>query len=177
MTTHKLRDGIIGAGMIAAIAHIPKLHETGCAEVVALARRRPDRLALMQKELNIPEGYTDWREMLDNSKLDAVVIATPDNLHVEPALAALDCGLHVLLEKPATDTIEGAQALVKAARKSDCLFTVAEDVRGMKSWRTIKCALNAGKIGALRQLHCLCQVDLKNGGSFDDVTGPWGGWC
>jgi len=172
MSTDKLRVGIIGAGMIATIAHIPKLRETGRAEVVALARRKPDRLALMQKELNIAEGYTDWREMLDKSRLDAVVIATPHNLHVEPALAALDCGLHVLLEKPATDTIEGALMLVEAARKSDRVFSVAEDVRGMRSWRTIKRALEAGKIGTLRQIQAVCSIDSGNGGSFDELSEP-----
>lgn len=171
MTHDKLRVGIIGAGMIAAIAHIPQLRKTGRAEVVALARRKPDRLALMQKELNIAEGYTDWREMLDKSKLDAVVIATPHNLHVEPALAALDCGLHVLLEKPAADTIEGARTLVKAARKSDRVFTVAENVRGEGRWRTIKRALDTGKIGKLRQVDLVYCYDARTGFTLDDASG------
>jgi predicted dehydrogenase len=176
MTTDKLRVGIIGAGFYATVAHIPSLRATGRAEVAAIARRNPDRLALIQRELDIPEGYTDWREMLDKSRLDAVVIATPHNLHVEPALAALDCGLHVLVEKPATDTIEGARALVEAWRKTDRVFTVAEDVRGMRSWRTIKGILDAGHIGAVRQIHAMCAIDLRSGLTLKDVSESMREW-
>jgi predicted dehydrogenase len=176
MTTEKLRVGVIGVGLFAIAVHVPMLRSTGRAEVVAVARRRPDRLAMIQKEMNIAEGYTDWREMLDKRKLDAVVIATPHNLHVEPALAALDCGLHVLLEKPAADTIEGAHALVKAARKSDRMFTVAENMRGEGRFRTIKRALDAGAIGALRQINMLFRSDFRNNMSFDDLTGPLRAW-
>lgn len=159
MTQEKLRVGIIGAGLYAAIAHIPMLRETGRAEVVALARRKPDRLALMQKELNIAEGYTDWREMLDKSKLDAVVIATPHNAHVEPALAALDCGLHVLLEKPVADTIEGAQQIAEAAARSGRIVTVGVNSRGLPIWRGIRSAVQAGAIGPLRQINLVLAVD------------------
>lgn len=176
MSTDKLRVGVIGAGFYATIAHIPALRATGRADVVAVSRRNPDRLALIQKELDILAGYTDWREMLDKSALDAVVVTTPHNLHVAPALAALDCGLHVLLEKPAADTIEGAQTLAAAVAKSNCVFTVAEDVRGMRSWRTIKRMLDAGNIGTLRQIDAVCYADWRSGVSFDDLTGPLLEW-
>ena len=163
MTESKLRVGIIGAGFIAAMTHIPELRATGRAEVIAIARRNPERLALVQRELNVPEAYTDWREMLDKSRLDAVVVCTPHNLHVEPTLAALERGYHVLLEKPITDTIEGAQALVRAAEKSQSVVTVGENVRGMRSWRAVKRALETGAIGSLRQINVACCLDGLNG--------------
>jgi predicted dehydrogenase len=145
------------------MTHIPELRATGRAEIVAIARRNPERLALVQRELNVPEAYTDWREMLDNSHLDAVVVCTPHNLHVEPTLAALERGQHVLLEKPITDTIEGAQALVQAAEGSKCVVTVGENVRGMRSWRAVKHALEIGAIGSLRQINVSCCLDGLNG--------------
>ncbi len=165
MSTDKLRVGVIGAGFYATIAHIPALRATGRADVVAVSRRNPDRLALIQKELDIPAGYTDWREMLDKSALDAVVVTTPHNLHVAPALAALDCGLHVLLEKPAADTIEGAQTLAAAVRKvTACLLwlkTCAECEAGARSSacstpatsarcdRSMPCVTRTGEVASL----------------------------
>jgi predicted dehydrogenase len=163
MTENKLRVGIIGAGFYAAMTHIPQLRATGRAEVVAIARRNPERLALVQRELSVPEAYTDWREMLDKSQLDAVVVCTPHNQHVEPTLAALQRGQHVLLEKPVTDTIEGAQALVRAAESASCVLTVGEDVRGMRSWRAVKRALETGAVGSLKQISVACCLDGFSG--------------
>jgi predicted dehydrogenase len=163
MSANTLRVGIIGAGLKAAVNHIPQLRATGRAEVVAIARRNPERLALVQRELSVPAAYTDWREMLDQSQLDAVVICTPHNLHVEPTLAALARGQHVLLEKPITDTIVGAHTLVKAAASSLGVLTVGEDVRGMRSWRAVKRTLASGAIGELRQINVACCLDGLNG--------------
>ena len=100
MTNQKLRIGVIGIGWYAGATLIPSLRETGRAEIVAIARRNPDRLAQAQAELQIPAVFTDWREMLDKTKLDAVVVSTPPNTHAEPTVAALERGLHVFVEKP-----------------------------------------------------------------------------
>lgn len=72
MSAQTLRIGIIGVGWYAGTALIPKLRATGRAEIVAIARRSADRLAWAQQELNVHEAYTDWREMLEKSALDAV---------------------------------------------------------------------------------------------------------
>jgi predicted dehydrogenase len=163
--------GIIGAGVGAAISHIPHLRATGRAEVVAIARRNPERLALVQRELSVPEAYTDWREMLDKSRLAVVVVCTPHNAHVEPTLAALERGLHVLIEKPVTDTIAGARALVQAAEQSKCVVTVGEDVRGMRSWRGVKRSLVAGTIGTLRQINLTQSLDMFDGRDLNLAEG------
>jgi predicted dehydrogenase len=168
--------GIIGAGLIAALAHIPQLRATGRAEVVAIARRDPGRLALLQRDLSIPEAYLDWREMLDKSQLDAVVVCTPHNAHVEPTLAALGRGQHVLLEKPITDTVEGAQVLVQAAEQSKCVLTVGENVRGMRSWRAVKRTLEGGAIGTLRQINAVCWLDGPNGRKTLNLAQPLREW-
>lgn len=105
MSDNKLRIGVIGAGWYAATIHIPRLRATGRTNIVAITRRNPERLALVQRELEVPEAFTDWHEMLDKCELDAVIVCTPHNAHIEPTLAALDRGLHVLLEKPTAHTI------------------------------------------------------------------------
>jgi myo-inositol 2-dehydrogenase/D-chiro-inositol 1-dehydrogenase len=109
----------------------------GKVEIVAIARRSADRLALAQQELNVREAYTDWREMLEKSALDAVVIATPPNAHAEPTLAALERGLHVFVEKPIALASADTQRMVEAVAKAGRTLMVGYNARGMGNWRTI----------------------------------------
>lgn len=161
MTTQPVRIGVIGIGWYAGTALIPQLRATGRVEIVAIARRSAKRLALAQQELNIPEAYTDWRELLNKSKLDAVVISTPPNMHAEPTLAALERGLHVFVEKPMALTSSDAQCMVAAAANTERTVMVGYNARGMSSWRTIKRLLGGGAIGTLRQVNVTAAVDLR----------------
>ena len=161
MTAHKLRIGVIGIGWYAGTALVPRMRETGRAEIVAIARRNPDRLAQAQAELQIPAGYTDWRAMLDKTELDAVVVSTPPNAHTEPTLAALERGLHVFVEKPLALTSADAQSLVAAAAKTDRIVMVGYNARGIGSWRTIQRLLSQGAIGTLRQVSVSACMDLR----------------
>lgn len=161
MSAQKLRIGVIGIGWYAGTALIPKLRETGRAEIVAISRRNTDRLALAKQELKVAEAYTDWREMLDKSQLDAVVISTPPHAHAEPTLAALERGLHVFVEKPIALTATDAQRMVAAGAQVDRVLMVGYNARGMGSWRTIKRLLAEGAIGTLRQINVTAAVDLR----------------
>ena len=161
MSERKLRVGIIGMGQWVAGEHIPNLRATGRAEVVSAARRNPERLALAQRELNIPEVYTDWREMLTRANLDAVVVGTPHNLHVEPTLAALERGLHVLLEKPLATSVADAQTILQAVKSSDRVVAMGVNRRGVPSWQTAHQTIATGQIGRLRQITAVMMADLR----------------
>jgi len=161
MANPKLRIGVVGIGWYAGTTLIPRLRETGRAEIVAIARRNADRLAQAQQELNIPAAYTDWQEMLDKTELDAVVISTPPNAHAEPTLAALERGLHVFVEKPLALTRADAQQMTTAAAATDRVVMVGYNARGMASWRTIKGLLGEGAVGALRQVNVTACADLR----------------
>ena len=128
----RLRIGIIGIGWYAALRHVPSFRDTGRAEIIAISRRNPDRLALAKQELNVAAAYTDWQQMLEQTALDAVVICTPNNLHAAPAIAALERGLHVLVEKPMTLTSQSAQAMIQAAQQAQRVLMVGYNARG---WR------------------------------------------
>src|SRR5579872_6072735 len=106
-----LRVGVIGAGWFASRRHIPDLQRHEETTLAALCRRDTAALARLRDHFS-PEGtYTDWHEMLQTCPLDAVLIATPHNLHFEPAREALSRGLHVLLEKPMAVRSDEARAL------------------------------------------------------------------
>jgi len=151
MPEEKLRVGIVGTGVIAAIMHIPQLRATGRVEVVAVCRRDADMLAKVQKALGVPEAYTDWREMLERAQLDAVVVSTPHRHHVEPTMAALEKGLHVFVQKPMALTSRDAWAMVGAADRADRILMVhGAPTSGL--WRTAKKRVDEGLLGPLRQI-------------------------
>ena len=161
MAKQKLRVGIIGMGLYAALEHVPMLRETGRAEIVAASRRNSKRLELARRELSIPQTFTDWREMLEKTELDAVVVATPHDTHLEPTLAALDRGLHVLLEKPLATSIADASAILNAVRKSDRVVMMGVNRRGEPSWQSAKRALASGEIGQVRQISAVVWIDWR----------------
>ena len=97
----RLRVGVVGGGLVAQAVHLPNLARCGDAfELVAIAdvsRRVADGLAARYAPAR---AYSDWRAMLDGERLDAVVVCSPHATHAQVTLAALDRGLHVLVEKP-----------------------------------------------------------------------------
>lgn len=157
MVNGKLRVGIIGIGMFATWHHIPSLRATGRVEVVACARRNPERLAMAQQGLQIAHGYTDWRRMLEEAPLDAVVVSTPHNAHVEPTLAALERGLHVLVDKPMALTSREAWTMVEAAARANKILMVSGD-RPTGKWQTLKRQLENGIIGRVHQINCATSI-------------------
>ncbi len=109
------KAGVIGTGFVGRI-HIETIRRLGNAEVVAVAD-----MASAEKtagDMNIPEYFTDYKEMIDQLDLDIVHICTPNNTHFEIACYALDNGVNVLCEKPMTATLEEAQILAEKANKS-----------------------------------------------------------
>jgi predicted dehydrogenase len=117
-----LRAGIIGLGWIARV-HVPALDEAEGVELVAAC----DLDAGRAEAIAGPRGaraYSSWEAMLDCEELDAVWVCTPPLHHRQPAVAALERGLHLYLEKPIARTLEDAEAIVAAAARSNAVCAV-----------------------------------------------------
>jgi predicted dehydrogenase len=95
-----LRVGVLGAGPIAQFAHFEACRKAANAELHAICDVAEDLLAHMATEHSPSRTFTSYDEMLADPDLDAVVVATADQFHVEASLRALDAGKHVLVEKP-----------------------------------------------------------------------------
>jgi predicted dehydrogenase len=122
------------------------------ARVVAVADPNPVRLARAADLHGVAADarFAGWRELLARERLaDAAIIATPDLLHVEPALAALERGYHLLLEKPIAPTAEGVEAIAAAAASSAGSVTVAHVLRYSELFSAIAGLLADGRIGEL----------------------------
>jgi len=119
----RVRIGIIGAGHFAA-THIEAFRQLPDAEIVALARRNPEKLRADKARWKIPHTFTDHRELLQLEEVDAVSIVTPTDSHHSIALDALRAGKHVLCEKPLALDASGARALLEAARERNLVHVI-----------------------------------------------------
>ena len=107
--------GILGAGGIAALSHLPEIAEIEGIRVAHICGRRDRRLRLLCERFDVPRFSTDWAGLLNDDELDAVIVALPHPLHAEAGLAVLERGLHLFMQKPLCTTVEEANQLVAAS--------------------------------------------------------------
>lgn len=145
-----VRIGVIGGGKF-GVVHLRTMQQLqwdGVAELVAICRQNPEALRQQAAEFGAT-GYTDYRQMLAKERLDAVTICTPDHLHREMALAAIERGLHVLVEKPLDTTVEGCQQIVDAANARGVLLQVDFHKRYDPEHRAVERAIRQGRMGRI----------------------------
>ena len=166
---------IVGAGdrgtSYAAFAQ----HHPERVRIVGVAEPRDWHRADFQKRYDVPEENvaTDWKILADRPKFaDAVVIATQDSLHVEPAVAFADKGYAMLLEKPMAPTADECRTIVEAVKKANILFAVCHVLRYTPYTRALKKLLDQGVIGDLVSIQHLEPVGYwHQAHSF--VRGNW----
>jgi len=107
----KVRLGVIGAGSFASRRHVPTIIKSPDAQLVAMCRRDEKMLNKMASHFGCQKTFTDYRQMLNSVEMDGVLVTTPHALHYENAKAALEKGLHVMIEKPMAVRAEEAHEL------------------------------------------------------------------
>ena len=122
------------------------------AEIVAVCRSSKDKLQMVKDMFGVEGAYTDWRDMLEKSDLDAVVVGTPHDLHTEPVVTALEKSLHVLVEKPLTIRSEDARKILAVAETSGKVVMAAYNNLFEGNWRTAKEAIEGESIGVVHQV-------------------------
>lgn len=137
--------GVIGAGLIgrkhlAKIAAHPDFDLAGIADVNAgqVAAENPDARV-----------FADYRAMLDETRPDAVIIASPNQLHAENGIECSRRGIHILIEKPVTDTLDSANALIAAVKTSGIQSLVGHHRRHHRQVATLRSLLGERRIGDL----------------------------
>ncbi len=142
----KLRVGFIGAGRIADL-HALGYRDSADAVLYAVCDSDPEVATARAKEWGAERSLTDYRQLLADPQLDAVEVLTPHRLHREMAVAALEAGKHVSLQKPMAVSLEEADAIVAAAEASDRVFRVFENFRYYPPYVRAKELLAEGAIG------------------------------
>ena len=163
----KLKIGLIatgGRGVHGWQAHLP---EEGVEIVAGCDIAEEARVKFMEK---FPEAafYTDYRELLKDKEIGAVFICTPDYLHEEMAVAALEAGKAVYLEKPMAITIEGCDRILRTAYETGSKLFVGHNMRHFPVVLKMKEIIDSGLIGEVQAAWCRHFVSYGGDAYFRD---------
>lgn len=149
-SSESMRIGLIGVAHRADIAN--HWDDDDRASIVAGADINDVYLNEFRSkyEGNDPFITKDYRQLLHRDDVDAIGVFSPDHLHAEHTIAALEAGKHVYMEKPMAVTTEDCDRILEAWEESDCELMVGMNMRYMDKFRTIKHIIGSGEIGELK---------------------------
>ncbi len=153
--SERLRIGIVGCGGIANGKHLPSLKAINRADIVAFCDLIPERAEKACAEYGV-EGaktYTDYHKLLEDKSIDVVYVLTPNRMHAQVSIDALNAGKHVMCEKPMAKTAADARAMVEAAKKSGKKLTIGYQHRHKPEARYLKSVIERGDLGDIYYAH------------------------
>jgi predicted dehydrogenase len=150
--TDKLNVGVIGvAGRGGDDLH--EVAQTGGANIVALCDIDDKNLAAAAQRFTGAKTYNDFRKLIDQRDLDAIVVGIPDHTHAVAAAAALKSGRHVYCEKPLTHTVTEARVITELARKHKRVTQIGTQIHAGNNYRRVVELVQSGAIGPVREVH------------------------
>ena len=158
--------GLIGCGRVAETRHLPALLSLSDVEVIAVADVDPDRLRRVGELFHVRRRYKNYLDLLGEGQIDAVAVCVPAQFHVEVALAALDAGKHVFIEKPLALGMDESNRLVERAKKSSSKVMVGFNLRWHRLVRQARRLIQQGTLGSLQLVRTVLT-------SFHDDIPEW----
>jgi predicted dehydrogenase len=150
MRTGKVRIGIIGTSWWTDLMYVPSLNRHPDAEVVAVCGRDRKRAEAIAAKFGSGKVFDDYRALIASGACEAVIVATPDDLHRDMVLAALDAKLHVLCEKPLAGNATDALLMLERAKAAGVCHMVLFTWRWQPHWRYVKQLVESGYVGKCR---------------------------
>ena len=167
MAKKKLRVALIGAGGIAG-THTENYRKFEDAEVVGACDVNAATLEKFGAKFGVTALFDNWKDLLAKTKPDAVSVCTPNGLHLQPTVDALNAGAHVLVEKPlAMNAVEG-QKMLDAARKNKKHLVIGFQHRFEGRTKIIRRAFDEGIFGKVLfvRVQALRRRGIPNWGVF-----------
>jgi len=170
---------IAGTGSIADDQLAPALAQVEDAQLWSVLSRAVERGREFAERHGARASnpvHTSLNSLLSDPELDAIIIATPDKLHVAQTLASASAGKHVLVEKPMATDVEEAEAMVKACHNAKVQLGVGYHLRWHSGHRKVLEAIRAGEFGELRHMRVLWtsrSADANNWRASSDVGRWW----
>lgn len=146
-----LKAAVIGVGSIGQ-NHARVYREMDGAQLVGVADANASNAAKIGNRLNVPY-YSDVEKLLEEQKPDLVSISVPTSLHFSVGMDMIKRGLHVLVEKPITSTLEQAEELVAAAKKQGVMLAVGHIERFNPAVMELRRRLKEGYAGRVYKIH------------------------
>jgi predicted dehydrogenase len=144
-----LRVGIVGAGAIAQVAHMPACRKLKGVQVAAICDADGAKARALASRTGDAAAFTDIEELLEFGMLDAVVICTPNHLHEAHVVSALAAGVHVLVERPLALGSAGVGRVLKAAERYRRIVHVGMNHRFRSDVQAVRSFLTHGELGTL----------------------------
>jgi predicted dehydrogenase len=145
-----IRVGVIGAGGISQVAHLPVLRRLPGVEVAAICDNDLSKAQALAARFEVKDTYDDLEEVLRYANVDAVVICTPNHLHEIHVTSALAAGAHVLCERPLALNLAGVERVLQASEKYGKRVMVGMNYRFRSDVQAVRGFLAGGDIGALQ---------------------------
>lgn len=170
-----LKIGIIGTGGIAGL-HLQAYADNPRAEIVAVADLNADRAKAVADQWDVARAYGDPAELLADPEVEAVSICTWNNTHAQLAIAAIEAGKHVLVEKPMSRTYAESAELERVVDAHDRILQVGFVRRHSANCRVLKSFIDAGELGEIYYAKASVIRRMGNpGGWFADKSISGGG--
>lgn len=181
---NKVKIGIIGAGKIAQIAHIPQWQKITEADLVAICDIQPSTAEWVAEKYGVQTWTSDPEELFKNQEIEVIDICTDTQSHKQLAIDALSAGKHVIVEKPMASSYADAMRMVDVAEKYNRLLMAAMNVRFRKEIITLKSFIEGGDLGeiylsqaswfrnldlATAKSHWLLKREISGGGVMMDL--------
>jgi predicted dehydrogenase len=147
MDNGEVRIGVLGLGAIAQVVHLPILTQLPNARVVAVSDADGPKAASLASRFGIDRVYDNDDDIFRADDIDGLVICTPSHLHEQQAIAALESGKHVLVEKPLALGADEARRVVDAAEKAGRKVFVAMNNRYRPDAQALKPFVTGGELG------------------------------
>jgi predicted dehydrogenase len=181
---HPVRVGVIGTGAISQVVHVPIFAEREDVELVALADADLHKAESLSRRFKVPT-VCDADTLIARDDLDAVVLCTPNHLHEDMAIAALNAGKHVFVERPLATTSKGAARVIEAADRAGRVLVAGLPHRfrpGVVALRNFIAGGELGDVYAVRgswmtrlmpgSRHTWRYDRTAGGGALDDLGEP-----
>src|SRR3954471_19702479 len=143
-----IRTAIFGTGFMGRV-HLEAVRRVESVEAAAIFGRKAEMLKGLAAGFGVPKTTTNYREVLQDSSINAVHICTPNAQHFSMAKEALQAGKHVLCEKPLTTTVEEAEELVAIAAKLGLRNCVCHNLRYYPMVQQMRQLREAGELGEI----------------------------
>jgi len=147
-----VRVGVIGAGAITQVAHLPVLRKLKGIEVVAICDTDMPKARALADRFKVPDAFSDIEELLEYEELDAIAICTPNHLHEPHVMAALSANLHVFVERPLALNAAEVQQVLRAAEKKKRVLMVALNHRYRADVQIVRSFVQSGELGKVQSV-------------------------
>ncbi len=164
----KVRFGVIGVGGMGS-AHAKIIKELEETELTAVSDMDKETADKVSKEYAVA-SFTDYKKLIESGLVDAVIVATPHYFHPSIGVAAMEAGIHVLVEKPIAVSVKGADTLLKAAKRTGKVFGVMYQSRTLPTIRVARKIIESGRLGEIRRT-CMINPDYRSQAYYD--SGTW----